>query len=46
MEIYWSAQDWAWGLSLIGLTIVTHAMGVVMMALADLRIRLRLTACL
>jgi hypothetical protein len=42
MEIYWSAQDWAWGLSLIGLTIVTHAMGVVMMALAGLRIRLRL----
>jgi hypothetical protein len=29
MEIYWSAQDWAWGLSLIGLTIAMHAMGVV-----------------
>ena len=34
MEIYWSAQDLAWGLSLIGLTIAMHAMGVVMMAFA------------
>jgi len=33
MEIYWSAQDWTWGLSLIGLTIAMHAMGVVVMAL-------------
>jgi hypothetical protein len=42
MEIYWSAQDWAWGLSLIGLTIAMHAMGVVMMALLGVRIRARL----
>jgi hypothetical protein len=34
MEIYWSAQDWTWGLLLIGLTIAIHAMGVVMMAIA------------
>jgi hypothetical protein len=42
MEIYWSAQGWAWGLSLIGLTIAMHAMGVVMMALLGVRIRARL----
>ena len=30
---------WTWGLSLITLTIVIHAMGVVMMALAGFRIR-------
>ena len=34
--------NWAWGLSLIALTIAIHAMGVVMMALAGLRIRARL----
>jgi len=32
--------NWAWGLSLIALTIVIHTMGVVMMAVAGLRIRL------
>ena len=39
MEIYWSAQDWIWGLLLIVLTIAIHAMGVVMMALVGVRIR-------
>ena len=34
--------NWAWGLSLIALTIAIHAMGVVMMAVAGLRIRARL----
>jgi hypothetical protein len=38
MEIY----DWTWGLSLIGLTIAIHAIGVVMMALAGAMIRVRL----
>jgi hypothetical protein len=38
MEIY----DWTWGLSLIGLTIAIHAIGVVMMALAGARLRVRL----
>ena len=32
--------NWAWGLSLIALTIAIHTMGVVMMAVAGLRIRL------
>jgi hypothetical protein len=32
--------NWAWGLSLIVLTIAIHTMGVVMMAVAGLRIRL------
>jgi hypothetical protein len=31
--------NWAWGLSLIALTIAIHTMGVVMMAVAGLRIR-------
>ena len=34
--------NWAWGLSLIALTIAIHAMGVVMMAIAGLAIRVRL----
>jgi hypothetical protein len=34
--------NWAWGLSLIALTIAIHTMGVVMMAVAGLRIRLLL----
>ncbi len=34
--------NWAWGLSLIALTIAIHAMGVVMMALVGLGIRVRL----
>ncbi len=34
--------NWAWGLSLIALTIAIHAMGVVMMAIAGLGIRVRL----
>jgi hypothetical protein len=38
MEIYWSAQDWIWGLLLIVLTM----MGVVMMALVGVRIRVGL----
>jgi hypothetical protein len=36
--------NWAWGLSLIALTIAIHTMGVVMMAVAGLRIRARLDA--
>jgi hypothetical protein len=32
--------NWAWGLSLIALTIAIHTMGVVMMAVAGLRVRL------
>ena len=31
--------NWTWGLSLIALTIVIHAIGVVLMALAGFRIR-------
>ena len=34
--------NWAWGLSLIALTIAIHVMGVVMMAIAGLAIRVRL----
>jgi hypothetical protein len=34
--------NWAWGLSLIALTIAIHAMGVVVLAIAGLGIRLRL----
>jgi hypothetical protein len=34
--------NWAWGLSLIALTIAIHAMGVVMMAIMGLEIRVRL----
>ena len=34
--------NWAWGLSLIALTIAIHATGVVMMALVGFRIRVRL----
>ncbi len=34
--------NWAWGLSLIALTIAIHTTGVVMMAVAGLRIRARL----
>jgi hypothetical protein len=34
--------NWTWGLSLIALTIAIHAMGVVMMALTELGIRVRL----
>ena len=34
--------NWAWGLSLIALTIAIHAMGVVTMAIAGLGIRVRL----
>ena len=34
--------NWAWGLSLIALTIAIHATGVVMMAIAGLGIRARL----
>ena len=34
--------NWAWGLWLIALTIAIHTMGVVMMAVAGLRIRARL----
>ena len=34
--------NWAWGLSLIALTIAIHAMGVVMMAIVGLGIRARL----
>ncbi len=34
--------NWTWGLSLIALTIAIHATGVVMMAVAGLRIRARL----
>ena len=34
--------NWAWGLSLIALTIAIHAMGVVVMAIVGLGIRVRL----
>jgi hypothetical protein len=34
--------NWIWGLSLIALTIAIHSIGVVLLALADLRIRARL----
>ncbi len=44
MMIYWNTHDWTWGLSLIGLTIAIHAMGVVMMAFIGVRIRVRLEA--
>ena len=36
-----SGVNWAWGLSLIALTIAIHATGVVMMAVVGLRIRVR-----
>ncbi len=36
--------NWSWGLSLIGLTIVIHAAGVMMIGLAGLAIRARLEA--
>jgi len=36
-----SGANWAWGLSLIALTIAIHVTGVVMMAIGALRIRLR-----
>jgi hypothetical protein len=36
-------ENWTWGLSLIALTIVIHLAGIVFMALAHLRIRLRLS---
>jgi hypothetical protein len=34
------AQDWTWGMSLIGLTVMIHAVGVVLMAIMWVRIRL------
>jgi hypothetical protein len=37
-------SSWAWGLSLIVLTIAIHAIGVVMMALVGVRFRVRLEA--
>lgn len=42
MQIYWDLKDWAWGLSLIVLTTAVHVMGVVMTALAVLRLQGRL----
>ena len=36
-----SGANWAWGLSLIALTIAIHVTGMVMMAIGALRIRLR-----
>jgi hypothetical protein len=36
------SENWAWGLSLIALTITIHTIGVVMMAVAGLRIKARL----
>lgn len=42
MEIDWRMQDWAFGLSLIGLTIMIHATALVMMAITAARIRTRL----
>jgi hypothetical protein len=35
-------ENWAWGLSLIALTITIHAVGVALMAFVTLRIRVRL----
>jgi hypothetical protein len=42
MDIDSQRASWEWALSLIALTIAVHATGLVMMALAALRIRLRL----
>jgi hypothetical protein len=42
MGFYGDLRDWAWGLSLIALTTMLHATGVVIMALAGLRIKGRL----
>ena len=36
-----SGANWAWGLSLIALTIAIHVTGVVMITIGALRIRLR-----
>ena len=36
-----SGANWAWGLSLIALTIAIHVTGVVMIAIGALKIRLR-----
>lgn len=35
-------ENWAWGLSLVALTIIIHATGIVLMALAGVRIRVRM----
>lgn len=42
MNIYWDLQDWVWGLSLIVLTTMVHASGVVILALVEMRFRGRL----
>jgi hypothetical protein len=42
MDLYFERANWLWGLSLIVATIAIHAIAVVMMALAMLRIRVRL----
>jgi uncharacterized integral membrane protein len=36
--------SWTWGLSLIVLTIAIHVMGVVLIALAGMKVRARLAA--
>lgn len=44
MEIeFFDPVNWIWGLSLIALTIVIHATGVVVLALVTLNIRFRVT---
>ena len=42
MDIYSESASWMWGLSLIAVTIIVHAIGVVSMAFGMTRIRLRL----
>jgi hypothetical protein len=42
MDINSDVQDWTWGLSLIGLTIIIHATVLVLMAMTATRIKTRL----
>lgn len=44
MQFYWDLSDWALGLSLIVVTMAVHTIGVVMMALAEARLRGRIKA--
>ena len=42
MDIYAAGSHWAWGLVLIVLSVTIHVTGVVSLALAGIRLRLRL----
>jgi hypothetical protein len=44
MQFYWDLSDWALGLSLIALTMAVHTIGVVMIALAEVKFRGRIKA--